>query len=252
MGPIPRRHALTLALGAIGVVLVGVIVSELAWGPASGAGDSPRGASAALAEAKLLPPIASVPPEQAYPETGTRPLFVPGRRPAPAGTPAGSAAKGQYVLHGVTIVDGLAIAFLKDKNSGKTLRVEKGKEVNGVRVTNVEPEKVTLGEGDDAEVLALVVQKGAGVPPAAAPPSGPFASPPAPAAPIPGVPPVTAAPPAASPAPRPAVTPATAAATTQAPATSAEELLARARARRAQRFQEMNQPPAAQSQNVQK
>ena len=40
--------------------------------------------TAAASEVKLLPPIAPVVPDQAYPETAARPIFTPTRRPAPA------------------------------------------------------------------------------------------------------------------------------------------------------------------------
>jgi hypothetical protein len=275
MGELWKRHPLTVLLGAIALVLLAVIGLETGWGtrirPPLPADPAPR---AAALDAKLLPPVTAIPAEQAYPETGTRPLFTPTRRPAPQATVAGNLAKGQFVLHGVTIVGDQRIAFLKEKSSGKTHRAERGRDVNGISVAEIEPDKVTLKVGEDLEVLPLSVQKtGAGAAVATAP-AGPFASPPAAAAPEASpAPPGSArqgartAPPA-SPAPAAGTSPRTEPSSTAAgapgtanppqrssptsgeparsssPSTSftfEDEALARLRARRAQRQQQGSQ-----------
>lgn len=260
-----QRHPVTAALASLAALLLIAIGFETGWGrrllaPAPGTGP----VKAAAVDAKLLPPIVTSSPEQAYPETGARPLFTPTRRAAPAAA-AANMVKGQFVLHGVTIVGELRIAMLKEKSSGRTLRAEKGREVNGMTVAEIEADRVTLRLGDDSETLPLTVQRGAGSPPAAAAamPLGPFASPavPAPAAApgttarqagipggpapaTPGTPRLAPAPPG-TPAPIPGQTPATSAApvpgradpTAPASATGAltpEEVLARRRARRTQ------------------
>jgi hypothetical protein len=198
-----QRYPLYMGLAAVAAVLVVVLGLETGWGlrivPTAGSGT----VKAAAVDAKLLPAIAITSPEQAYPETGSRPLFTPTRRAAPASAASANMVKGQYALHGVTIVGDLRIGMLKEKASGRTVRAEKGKEVNGMTVAEVEADRVTLKLGDDSETLQLMVQRGAGAPaaaPAAAAQFGPFAGPPPAAAAAPAsVPaPPTAPPPGAS------------------------------------------------------
>lgn len=263
-----RRRPLAISLlGACAAFLV-VIAAELQFGSHLAA-LAPSGKRAVPTEAKLLPPIVAVAPEQAYRETAARPLFTPTRRPAPE--PASAAqntfVKGQFVLQGVTIVGDTRIALLREKSNGKIHRVERGRDVNGITVAEVQPETVTLAQGGDSEVLPLTVQKAAG---SASPVQlGPFGHgaagapgiavaqpPPQPAVsmPIPGQAPgapVAPAPPAVAPAPRttfdfgplpPGVsnqlpqgqTPYQATQATQEAPLSPEELLARRRARRSQ------------------
>jgi hypothetical protein len=75
------------------------------------------------------------------------------------------------------------VALLKDKSAGRIYRIEKGGDLNGTKVSSIEPERVTLQLGDDTEVLELTVQKGSAAPAtasAAAPPQpglGPFGAP---------------------------------------------------------------------------
>lgn len=262
-----RRNPLTAALGVACALLVATVVFELTAGGGPSVGASAR--KVAAAEAKLLPPLASAAPEQVYPESVSRPLWIPTRRPAPAPTVApASFARGQFILQGVTIAGSTRIAMLKEKASGRMHRIEKGRDVNGIQVAEVEPDKVTLAQGDEREVVELRVQRpgapGATPPPFATPGAGPFASTASSGAPgAAPAPPPPAAPPAGSPfgaPPRPPqvgqqtspgpLAPTTtppgsapavsnpSASTMPQPATSApmtpEELLARRRARRNQ------------------
>lgn len=208
-------------------------------------------------EAKLLPPVASVTPEQAYAETTTRPIFVPARRPAPplVATAPPAFQRGQFTLQGVIVAGGSRTAMLREKSSGRIHRAETGGEINGVKVIQIDPQVVTLGVGDEREVVPLVVQRpgtgtAAAAPPPAAAMQGPF-GPPASAFPArppnqpqpvppPGGQPLTAGGPAFPTAPRQPVPGAVAPSGTAQPnATpmSPEELLARRRARRAQQNQ---------------
>lgn len=124
--------------------------------------------------ARLLPPFAPPAAEQAYPEMVARPLFVPLRRPAPPAQAAaqGIMKRGQFILQGVTIAGDTRIALLKEKATGHVVRVEKGHDVNGMKLAEVDPETVTLVQGGEREVLPLQVQK-PGLP-ALAPSAGPF------------------------------------------------------------------------------
>lgn len=171
-----QRHPLIVALSGVVVLLLVVVGLE------AGFGSSLHGTMAATAargatpfEAKLLPSIAASQPERLYPETTARPLFIPTRRPAPEAPPAGTFKAEQFILQGVTIVGDNRIALLREKASGKIHRVEKGKEINGMKVAQISPESVTLTQGAEQEVLPLLVLKPAAAP--AAPPSiGPFSS----------------------------------------------------------------------------
>jgi hypothetical protein len=254
-----RRNPLVAGLAVLCAVLAAVIAVELvAFGdpPAR-----PAPGKAATAEARLLPPLAAATPESAYPETAARPLWIPTRRPAPtvATGPQQSFARGQFVLQGVTIAGATRIALLKEKASGRVHRVELGRDVNGLHLAEVEPERVTLTQGGEREVIDLRVERpgtapgapgapgaaGQRPPAALVPPQnpaaaamagaasnrgGPFA--PQPAAPVPAAPQAAPGAPGAPPTnPVPGAVPQQ----TAAPMTP-EELLARRRARR-------NQPP---------
>lgn len=184
-----------LSLAVLAAVLVVVIGMELGFGTRlrSALNSSPK--RAAAAEAKLLPPLIATAPEQAYPETATRPLFTPTRRPAPEAVVATQSTfqRGQFLLQGVTIVGDNRIALLREKSTGRTHRVERGREVNGIKVAEIQPEAVTLAQGSETEVLTLDVQKvGAAPAGAGAVPLGPFAGPasPPPQAPPPGTAPL--------------------------------------------------------------
>jgi hypothetical protein len=262
-----RRFPLVSALAVLAAVLVAVVAIEFVAGSAlreRAAGGSAQ--AAAPVETKLLPQIAVVNPDAEYAETTSRPLFTPTRRPAPAQAVAasgGAMVKGQFILTGVTIVGENRIALLREKSSGRVVRVEQGKEVNGITVAQIEPERITLSQGGDQEVVGMLVSKAAAVPgmPTAPAPSaaGPFASSAAPAQPNPAARPApptpqstpvfvqqpgTAPPPPVNPntlfGPRPGgLTPMPDPTTSQTPVAplSPEELLARRRARRTQQTQ---------------
>ena len=266
-----QRNPAIVALAALAALLAAALAVELAV-TGRHAEDAPA-RRAVAAEAKLLPPLAPVVPEQAYAETAARPLFVPTRRPAPelAAATAPAFQRGQFTLQGVIVVGDSRTALLREKANGRIHRLEAGKDVNGVKVLQIDPTVVTIGMGDEREALPLSVQRAAGAQPApggapaqAAVGQGPFA-PAAPASPFPqptGAPPVFpprmppgAQPPGAqppgnvpfptgpqvSPANPPAIPGAAAPAGTPGVADAApmspEELLARRRARRAQQNQ---------------
>jgi hypothetical protein len=158
----------------------------IAWETGWGAGlhsRLPVGAlpAAASVEPKLLPQLVASAPEQTWPETVARPIFVPGRRPAPTLVAVSAMRKGQFILQGTTVVGPLSIAMLKEIATGKVYRMEKGRDILGMTVAEVAPDRVTLRSGDDSEVVVLMVARGTGAPAAAAAPqsampSGPFVS----------------------------------------------------------------------------
>jgi hypothetical protein len=248
-------------------VLAAIVGFELRNTVGAGAPLSTRPVQrAAPFEGKLLPPLPPIQAEQ-YAEFTARPLWVPTRRPAPAAAAPSTYTPGQFVLQGVIVAGDTRTAMLREKANGKLHRVEAGKQLNGITVAEISPESVTLAQGGDREVVPLQVQKpGApgtpGVPgaPGAHPPQaqfGPAPNVPTPhqaAAPMPmplppgGVqgggpfPSATPTAPAGAPAP-PVPVPVPGANGQQVPGSqnapltrpmSAEELLARRRARRGQ------------------
>jgi hypothetical protein len=260
-----RRNPLLGVLAAASILLAIVIGFEAGFGASLRDALRPAGAKPALpTDAKLLPPLVATAVEQAYPETTTRPLFTPTRRPAPeiaAAPPQPTIVKGQFVLAGVIAVGDNRVAMLREKSNNRIHRVERGKEVNGMKVADIQPEQVTLAVGTEQEVINLsVIRPAPGTSLGSAVVQGPFAGIPA----NPGASPAPAPGPMGQPGPLPApggfpaqpggasmVNPAN-----QAPATTSganpasraipeagstpmtpEELLARRRARRLQQNQ---------------
>lgn len=267
-----RRNPLLLALALLAALLAMVLALELRLASPAARDGAPKGARAV--EAKLLPPIAARPPEQAYPEVTGRPLFVSTRRPAPeaAVAQAPTMPKGKFTLQGVIVQGNQRTALLRERTSGRVHRAEAGQEVDGLKVLQIDREAVTLGLGEERETVSLIVQKGGGAPAVAAagaPGAGPFAAAnpfprpgapgapppppqgapgtvaqgtPAPATPLPTTPgfgPPLATPGSPASAPNVATTPTAPGAPQAGPAfpMSPEELLARRRARRAQQNQ---------------
>lgn len=115
---------------------------------------------AKVAEANLLPSPAAVPAAES--ETVGRPLFVPSRRPPPPApvAPPVRVAKDQFQLQGTIVVKGLDIALLKEKQSGKVVRVEKGAPISDMTLAEVYPDRVVLRAGEDTETLMLSVATG--------------------------------------------------------------------------------------------
>ena len=245
----PRNpeHLWPLLSAGAALALAAALVLENRYGRST-AGEGAR-APARVVEAKLLPPF-RVADAQSGAETINRPLFVPGRRPAPPATAeAGAMKRGQYTLQGTVLVDDVHIAFLKETGSGTVHRVAKGEEINGMKLAEVSAERVVLKVGEDAETLPLVVAKSAGTPVAAVE-RGPFAGPEAPAKPHEAAPTAAAAKPAAStpPAPPAEAAPATARKTPAPRVRLTPEEIAARRANRPTRPQRTPASPASSAQ----
>jgi hypothetical protein len=63
--------------------------------------------------------------------------------------------KGQFKLSGTSVSDELAVAYLLEASTGKTVRVAKGKEINGMVIDAVEANRVVLKQGEETEELVL-------------------------------------------------------------------------------------------------
>ena len=229
-----QQQGLTAILSLAGLASIAAIGVETQWGtavhlPATRSGAGASGAPEILATYPVFT-LASL--NGSFTETAERPLFLPSRRPVPIG-PAASAQvmkKGQYKLSGTTVEKELAVAYLVEAATNKTVRVTKGKEVLGVPglvVDQVEATRVVLKMGEDTETLELRTAASppkpasppGGAPSTGAPgmPSAPGVAPVAGVQPVPQPSPATFAPP---PAVAPAVAPAQAAGAAMQPGSS--------------------------------
>jgi hypothetical protein len=171
-----RRQPLIAACAALAVLLLVVLGFETGWGTGLRPPLPPPSSRPAITvDARVLPPLALGTPDQAYPDTVNRPLFIPTRRPVPAAPSAGSGAmaKGSLTLQGVIVANGVRTAILREKASGRLHRVQQGREVNGMTIAQIEPDRVLLRQGEDQEMVVMSVQKAPGNPGSAAA-SGPF------------------------------------------------------------------------------
>ena len=164
-----RINVAVIGWGLTYLILVGVIGLELDWGrhirlplPV------PKPILAMREDYTIQPEFTLLPLAQGFAETTARPVFIPVRRPPPPPDPTKSAKaamiKGQFIMHGALIYKDKRIALLFDVAAGKAIRVEQGKEIKGITVAKVLPEKVTLTQYDDTEELVLKVQPSARLP----------------------------------------------------------------------------------------
>jgi len=143
----------------------------------------PKPTPAARVDYPIQPEFKLAPLERRFAETTERPVFSPFRRPPPPPPPPAppkpTMQKGQFVLLGALITKEKSIALLRDVATGKATRVELGKEIKGITLTKIYPDKVVLTQFDDTEELVLKIQPMTKPAPAPAPiPSpGPFGQP---------------------------------------------------------------------------
>jgi hypothetical protein len=197
-----RLTAAPLWLAAF-AALIAVIGWETDWGRhVTRTPEMPAPQSSAVAVA-LLPDYKLDGGVEARRETVERPAFVPTRRPPPPPPvqepPRPRLQRGQFVLTGTAVVDKQAIAFLREASTGKARTVRQGDTINGLKVTEIATDRITLAMGDETEGLALKVAPGPRTtiqPPQPAPAGG---QPPG----APGQPPVAAAPGQAAPGAEP-------------------------------------------------
>jgi hypothetical protein len=97
-------------------------------------------------------------------ETAMRPVFIVTRRPAPPPPPPEAPKplmkKDQFTLSGITVVPEGKFAFLIEKAGNKSRVVSEGKEINGITVKEIRPDRVVLSQHDETETLLLKTAKG--------------------------------------------------------------------------------------------
>jgi hypothetical protein len=139
--------------------------------------------------------------EKTFTATLERPLFVPTRSeappvPPPPPPPPPSMKKGQFQLLGTTITDDMRAALLREIATGRIRQVMLDRTINGLRLEQIEPDRIVFTQYDDREELVLKIQPSPKVVPAAIPAAAVRAL----AAPSPNVPQATAGQDTAAPA----------------------------------------------------
>jgi hypothetical protein len=116
----------------------------------------------------VLPPDYRLPAlEKAFAGTLERPLFVPTRRKAPPPPPPPPPAmkKGQFQLLGTIITDEIRAAIVKEVAGAKVRQLELNQTINGLRLEQIEPDKIVFTQYDDREELPLKIQPSSKAPP---------------------------------------------------------------------------------------
>jgi hypothetical protein len=157
---IASRFVITSVLALLLTGAVGLIGWETDWGRRLvGSDNRLQSTKRASLDTKILPAFALAPLSPSgtgYRETIERPLFIPTRRPAPVGNTTQMAMKkGQFRLAGTTVSEQMSVAYLFETSTNKTLRVNRGAEVNGITVESVSANRVVLKQGDETEELFL-------------------------------------------------------------------------------------------------
>ncbi|MEO6968822.1 MAG: hypothetical protein ABI132_10285 [Rhodanobacteraceae bacterium] len=149
------RRRLTPALGVL-CALLAILLVALWVGAGRGVhwGDG-------QAPPRLPPPHAATPPPvvaplQSFAQVWERPLFSPDRKPSLSGGNANADA-GDLELTGVIVEPGLRMALLREKSSGRTLRVREGESAgdSGVTLIEVKPRGAVVDAGGSRSELAL-------------------------------------------------------------------------------------------------
>ncbi|MGN6730022.1 MAG: hypothetical protein ACTHJG_09355 [Rhodanobacteraceae bacterium] len=161
------RRRLTPALGILAVLLAALLIALWA-GVGRGAHWHDNAAPPPLPPARAATPPPSVPPLENFADVWEKPLFSPDRKPiaAPAGG-TNNANTGDLELTGVIMLPGLHIALLREKNSGRTLRVREGQNANGAAVVEVKPRSAVVDINGSRTELPLKVGPAPGNPGAA-------------------------------------------------------------------------------------
>lgn len=177
-----KRLAL-LAWALVNALLALAIGSELGWGEnLHQPMPVPVVHPSAPVEIALLPDFRLPAREKTYAATLERPLFVPSRSPAPPvppppPPPPPTMQKGQFQLLGTTITDEVRIAIVKEVAGGKVRQIQLNQTINGLRLEQVEPDRIVFTQYDDREELRLKIQPSLKAPPPGQAGSVPASSP---------------------------------------------------------------------------
>lgn len=137
------RRRLTPALGIVAVLLAALLIALWA-GVGRGAHWNDRATPPPLPPAHAATPPPSVPPLENFALVWEHPLFSPDRKPIAAPAGSSNTNTGDLELTGVIMLPGLHMALLREKNSGRTLRVREGQSANGATVVEVKPRSAVV------------------------------------------------------------------------------------------------------------
>ena len=151
-----QRYGLSALLGTLAAAALLAIGFETRWGQSL---RSSLDASASSRKAELvatLPTFTLPSLESGFKETAERPLFLPTRRPVLSNAAnAVAMKKGQFKLTGTSVAADMSVAYLLETASGKTIRLAKGREINGITLDIVDAARVVLKQGEETEELTL-------------------------------------------------------------------------------------------------
>ncbi len=149
------RRRLTPALG-IACALLALVLIALWAGLGRGVHWDDSAEPARLPPLKAAPPPPSAVPLQDFADVWEHPLFSPDRKPIPGSADNGQAADSNNLeLTGVVILPGLRMALLREKSSGRTLRVREGQSAGGATVIEVKPRSAVVEAGGARSELVL-------------------------------------------------------------------------------------------------
>lgn len=162
------RREMIYALGALCLLLLGVIVIELV------AGGVPTVAVVAPPLKRLPPPPAPIkppPPIETFAEVWGRPLFSPTRQPSPQEASDFVGNVTGFFVTSIIIDGGQRVALVQHGRPPEVARLSEGQELEGWMVRSIESERVMFERGGVRQELKLKDR-----PPARHPP-GPQAAP---------------------------------------------------------------------------
>lgn len=155
------RRRVTPVLGVLALLLAIVLIALWA-GLGTGANWSDQANPPPLPPAHAATPPPGVPPLQDFANVWERPLFSPDRKPIAAPAASGSdTSTGDLELTGVIMLPGLHMALLRERGTGRTLRVLEGQSTGGATVVEVHPRSAVVEINGSRSELPLKIDSGA-------------------------------------------------------------------------------------------
>lgn len=149
------RRRLTPVL-AIACALFALLLVALWAGAGRGVHWHDNASPAQLPPLRAAPPGPEVPPLQNFADVWERPLFSPDRKPIVGPADSGDGTNGNNLdLTGVILLPGLRMALLRDRATGRTLRVREGQSDGGATVIEVKPRSAVVEANGSRMELAL-------------------------------------------------------------------------------------------------
>lgn len=155
---------LLLCLACLG--LASIVYLRVAG--AGGAGDAVPAVAPTFDQDDAIPddPGLPVPPREEFAVVVERPLFSPTRRPAEQATQTAQGAPSEPLdvdLLGIIIWHFQRLALVKPRNDAAVMQLAEGGMVSGWTVVTIEPNRVTLRQGDAEQELRLAYKAGEAV-----------------------------------------------------------------------------------------